>query len=592
MKITEIKINNYRAFYNEKGKENDKHLIDLKSGKNLLIYGENGSGKSSLFKGLRDLFNSSVEPDYTLIRNAFSKEMELDDEPFVEITFDSIDGTNEPSEFRFSHDPHRTNTNNELLKATVRSRSFMTYRDLMGIHFINQPKVNLFDFLFGANGLLEEIQNPAFSRPEMNLKMGELLKNVKGKPDEINIQDLANGVNRILADMNKYLNCLLSYFDKSMTISFSELTADAIKKGELVIRINVTYYNINLSEEVEQYHNFLNEARLSALAICIFLAARLSVPPAPYEILFLDDIFTGLDTSNRIPLLNILTDKIIAGTDSDTFTNHQIILTTYDKQWYELAKNTLGNKHWNYVEMYIDKHTNKFDQPTILSGEDDFEKAHNYFRLHQYPACANYQRKICESLIKKFLPDYKKYDALPNGDITPVNKLDTYISRLKSYLTENGLSSEPFSRLKTCLRVVMNPLSHDDLESPVFRRELELVFDIIEDLHHLKNTVILTAGSKIVMKKKHAETGIEKEYICQLLSPLRKIEYKSIVKYSEFEILPLTEKDGEGQKIKISHGGKFDDVYKRCCHSLSVKPGDPYEDFKIHDGRTLSQIIA
>ena len=89
-----------------------------------------------------------------------------------------------------------------------------------------------------------------------------------------------------------------------------------------------------------------------------------------------------------------------------------------------------------------------------------------------------------------------------------------------------------------------------------------------------------------------AETGIEKEYICQLLSPLRKVECKSIVKYSKFEILPLTEKDGEGQKIKISHGGKFDDVYKRCCHSLSVKPGDPYEDFKIQDGRTLSQIIA
>jgi energy-coupling factor transporter ATP-binding protein EcfA2 len=592
MKISEIKINNYRAFYNEKGKESTKYLIDLKPGKNLLVYGENGSGKSSLFKGLRDLFKSSVESDYTLIRNAFSKDMELDDEPFVEITFDSIDGTKEPAEFRFSHDPHRTNTNNELLRNIVRSKSFMTYRDLMQIHFINQSEVNLFGFLFEADGLLTELPNPAYSRPETNLKMGELLKLVKESPDAVNSHDFSNGVNRILIDMNKYLNSLLGYFDKSMTIYFSELTEAAVEKGELIIRINVTYYDINLSEEVEQYHNFLNEARLSALAICIFLAARLSVPPAPYEILFLDDIFTGLDTSNRIPLLNILTDDVIAGTKSDTFKNHQIILTTYDKQWYELAKNTLGNGNWNYVEMYIDRHSNKFDQPAILPDEDDFEKALYYFKMHQYPACANYQRKICESCIKKFLPDYKKYDALSNGDIKPVNKLDTFITRLESYLTENSLSFEPFSRLKTCLRVVMNPLSHDDLESPVFRQELELVFDIIVNLQKLKNTVILDAGSKIFMKKEHAETGIEKEYICQLLSPLRKIECNNVIKYSKFKILPLTEKDGEGKKIKISHSGKFEDVYRICCHSLSIEPKNPFDDFRIKDGRSLSQIIS
>jgi predicted ATPase len=36
MKIEAIEINNYKAFYG-------KHLIDVK-GKNLFIYGENGSG--------------------------------------------------------------------------------------------------------------------------------------------------------------------------------------------------------------------------------------------------------------------------------------------------------------------------------------------------------------------------------------------------------------------------------------------------------------------------------------------------------------------------------------------------------------------
>lgn len=73
--------------------------------------------------------------------------------------------------------------------------------------------------------------------------------------------------------------------------------------------MNVTYFGIELNKSVEKYHHFLNEARLSALAVCIFLAAHLSIPSGPYKILFLDDIFTGLDTSNRMPLLHILTEK-------------------------------------------------------------------------------------------------------------------------------------------------------------------------------------------------------------------------------------------------------------------------------------------
>jgi len=52
MRITKIEIENFRAFYNN-------YVIDLgKDGKNLLVYGENGSGKSSLFKALKYFLDS------------------------------------------------------------------------------------------------------------------------------------------------------------------------------------------------------------------------------------------------------------------------------------------------------------------------------------------------------------------------------------------------------------------------------------------------------------------------------------------------------------------------------------------------------
>lgn len=591
MKISEIAISNYRAFYNEKGEEFTKYRFDLKPGKNLLVYGENGSGKSSFYKGLRDLFQSSVDLDCKLIPNVFSRGLELNEQPFVEVTFTEKGKSDEV--YRFSSDPHRRKTDSNLLKAVVRSRSFMTYRDLLRVHFVSDPEVNLFDFLFGKEGLLAGLLNPSFSRPETNLKMGDLFKVIKNKPDEINIKDFVNGVNRILADLNQSLNCLLKYFDQSLSVTFSVLTEEALKEGKPVVKAEVIYFGIDLSKENEPYHHFLNEARLSALAICIFLAAHLSVPSPPYEILFLDDIFTGLDTSNRIPLLDILTDQIIAGTTSDTFIYHQIILTTYDRQWYELARNHLGNTKWSFQEMYIDRHTKGFDYPALLPSKDNFERAKYYFTMKQYPACANFQRKICESLIKQFLPDNRKYDALPNGEIVPVTKLNTFITKLQLYLEENNLSFAPFRKLKNCLRVVMNPLSHDDFESPVYRRELELVFDIINELQKLKNIIILNAGKKIRMRKINPQTGLEREYVCELTTPIRRIEHGDEKRIVSFNILPLTQKEGDQKKEKISFGGKFEEIYGKLCHSLTIeKAQDPFNDFELMDGTPMIQLFT
>jgi AAA15 family ATPase/GTPase len=53
MKIMTIQIKNYKAFYGE-------HEFNV-DGKNLFVYGENGSGKSSLYYALKDFFQSVVE---------------------------------------------------------------------------------------------------------------------------------------------------------------------------------------------------------------------------------------------------------------------------------------------------------------------------------------------------------------------------------------------------------------------------------------------------------------------------------------------------------------------------------------------------
>ena len=67
MRITCIEISKFKAFY-------DSYRIDLtRNGKNLLLYGENGSGKSSLHQALNlMLATSSRSIPFAEHRNIFA----------------------------------------------------------------------------------------------------------------------------------------------------------------------------------------------------------------------------------------------------------------------------------------------------------------------------------------------------------------------------------------------------------------------------------------------------------------------------------------------------------------------------------------
>src|SRR5580692_5392216 len=65
MKLAKITLKDFRGFSHE-------DTFDLAGGKNLLLYGENGSGKSSLYRALVEFFNreTSAKP-FLIYRNVF-----------------------------------------------------------------------------------------------------------------------------------------------------------------------------------------------------------------------------------------------------------------------------------------------------------------------------------------------------------------------------------------------------------------------------------------------------------------------------------------------------------------------------------------
>ncbi|MFY7787270.1 MAG: ATP-binding cassette domain-containing protein [Thermoflexibacteraceae bacterium] len=462
-KITQIQLSNYRAFYN--GKNETAHTINLPNGENLLVYGENGSGKSSLFHALQDFFMSAKgNVDFANKINLFAKGKGTDfPHSEIQVYFkekereewkpmhekEDEEGEMQPIPLIFSE--NLTTKDNVIENA---SQAFLSYRDMLKTYFLDNDKQespNLFE-LFVANLLRKvtsEIDNNKIEESLVEIdgvvknlevdiqKVIRLQKEAEEDYDEHTIRDeeeakvkslieqfniaLETHLTPIFEEINTFLKAREEggYFNANFKLKLdNKFPFLSIEKGELKkqLRFEVEYFGQKIDNTA--YHHFLNEARLSALAICIYLVAIKKDKPTKdnYKILFLDDIFIGLDMSNRLPLLEILKNE---------FADYQIFMTTYDRAWFEVAKKWLENKtkeNWKFFEMYVDDFTNQFDVPVVLETKDLLTKAFFHEKEFDYPASANYLRKAVEELLdKKFKGEYnlilKGNDGLDLGEL-------------------------------------------------------------------------------------------------------------------------------------------------------------------------------
>jgi predicted ATP-dependent endonuclease of OLD family len=309
MKINKITFYNYKAFYSPS--INDVYTLEIPDGKNLLIYGENGSGKSSIFEGLKDLFQSSINLSQNFNQNKFSfGKIPAQPEPFVSINFD-----NDPTEYIYSIDSYNTNTisYDHIMKSNT-SKSLLSYKELLKTHFIKEKEeLNLFDLMVGENGIISNVKNPSgLTANRSEGTFGFLWSDIKRRAASNRhsydywdlssfpiIEDFNIGLERFLDLLGGDINNLLAEFDPNFQLEKFEYTSiqhndvrnvpDRLKNYK--IKPIIKFYN----EKIVNHSSFLNEARLTALAISIYFASLMEVPDPPYKLLFLDDIFIGLD---------------------------------------------------------------------------------------------------------------------------------------------------------------------------------------------------------------------------------------------------------------------------------------------------------
>ena len=216
---------------------------------------------------------------------------------------------------------------------------------------------------------------------------------------------------------------------------------------------------------IDKPHLFLNEARLSAIALSIYLGMiKRHIQGIPCKILFLDDVFIGLDISNRLPLLKILEIE---------FPDYQIFVTTYDKPWFEYARGFIGSS-WKTMEFYARDCKDGTQMPSIVDDQDLLSRARSHLQATDYKAAAVYARSAFEKIIQ-------------NACVG--NKAITYRRRLKDYTSEHfwnaikdDLPQPVQDDVETYRSLVLNAFSHYNTERHEIRTELNDAIGAIERL--------------------------------------------------------------------------------------------------------------
>jgi len=465
MRITKIQIKHFRAFRGE-------YEITLRKGQNLLIYGENGSGKSSLYQAL-DSFLAPPTP-YLEHKNIFAGT----DNGYVKLEIS--DGMNPSQTYEWEETGHPFTE--PLIAQAAKTRGFLDYRALLETHYAHRQAdgVNVFNLL--VTSLLANVENP-ISQRTFGAEWDSIKQVLAQRRDELRNQRLESeltdfnlGLTSILSSLTTQANAILATFEQDCAIQLAlapeglQLSPDKRALAQTTILLTAIYYQ----RPIPGHHHFLNEARLSAIAISIYLGALLLNPAGPLPVLFLDDVLIGLDMSNRLPLLDVLLQH---------FKDWQVFLTTFDRVWFEMVSQRVQHQapSWERIELYCGR-TNEGDMPIYRQSKDYLGAAEEHLLNSDFKAAALYIRSAYERLVIEFCGRHRllvRYCESPKG-----YKSDDFwtVVKTREYKTgERVLSTSLVDDIEMYRSSILNQLSHTE-PSNVFRREVKGALDAVTKL--------------------------------------------------------------------------------------------------------------
>lgn len=126
----------------------------------------------------------------------------------------------------------------------------------------------------------------------------------------------------------------------------------------------------------------------------------------------------------------------------------------------------------------------------MIQHADYIEQAHKHIKSFDFPAAANALRKACEASLKRILPENWLYSEGKDGSYQ-LQTLHGLISQATK-LNEHYEMSLPLENLDVFRDRILNPFSHDDLKTPLYRGVLMMLLSEIENLENVKKYVFMS----------------------------------------------------------------------------------------------------
>lgn len=455
-RIRNITIKNYKAFASI---DSENTPLD---GKNVLLYGGNGTGKSTLYEALKLLTQSMSQKDDV------SSRFKMGAESHLHIYSINKSAENKSAESYITYELFREDIaeyksckhtlsrssqpewGTKFQKAHL-SSDYMTYRVLYDLFKKNEDgNVNIWD-VFEAEML--PFINDLHGNPIINdiTDLRETIKNLDNSPNDIDIDDPIQKINNrlnaeivsIINEANKLYKKFFESTGDHRAITFNLDTTKLFRYERSKLINPELIFTVKTQEiDVPNPLSFLNEAALSQIAISIrFAVTQIQLRESPFKLLVIDDLLISLDMDNRDKVINLLMDE--------DFSSYQMFVFTHDNRFFEGFRDKLQSHQvrWTFLRLTLESGSNG----KLQSGKS-YEQIVEDYLLGHGPLAVD-SKQLAQLLLRKAIENTLETNST---NVTELSEKNFTSATSKVYAAMNTIHKEYAMDLLDKLKKIAN----------------------------------------------------------------------------------------------------------------------------------------